>query len=1533
MLVTLIGKNLIYKIALPQTPIGNYWITDKNREDEKKLINIEGKNGKWQITSNNYAKIINPSAIRINKSEIIVEKSKEKIIDKVILSEYSMYAICLDNSDDIFILYCAPVYGEKYLHVDIENKSEFLIGKSSNNDICYNNILVENNHARVYFYDGNWIIENFDQKFGTFVNNTIVTTSKKLSNGDIIFIMGLKIIIMGDSIFINNPLGKVICNNENFILHKEENYNIDDELEESDDIVEIYSEEDYFSRAPRITNLIECEKVKIDAPPAMQSKEEMPLILTLGSMLSMGAVMMISMISSIDGLVSGTASAKETIVSLITAVAMLASMILFPILTQRYDKKQKRKYEEKRQRRYKNYINSKIKNIDKIMNKQRNILVENYVSAEKCTDIISNRTSRLWERKIEEYDFLSVRLGTGDVPLNIDIQYPEEQFVMEDDNLVEILSTVGNKSKTLKDAPIAISLVEKNISAIIVKDNNEIENFMKNLILQLITFQSYDDLKLVFLLKDDKQKKWEYVKMLPHIWNNTKQIRFFADDYNDMKEISKYLEEDLQNRLQYEENVDYKSFMPYYLIITDDYKKIENLKIITEVLKLKINIGFSILCITNNMMQLPNECKTFISIDNNKGMVFESEISSNNQKQFTIDNYKEIDFEKVSQKILNIPIKYTGGKGGLLPNSFSFLEMYDVGRIEQLNVLERWKKNDITLSLRAPIGIDNVGMPITLDIHEKFHGPHGLIAGSTGSGKSEFIITYILSLAINYHPDDVTFVLIDYKGGGLAGAFQKRGINLPHLVGTITNIDTAGLQRSLASIQSELRRRQVAFNEARNLTDESTIDIYKYQKLYHEGIVKEPIPHLLIICDEFAELKQQQEEFMDELISVARIGRSLGVHLILATQKPAGIVNEQIRSNSKFAICLKVQEREDSNDVIRKPDAANLKQAGQFYMQVGNDEYFVLGQSAWAGAPYFPSDVTKKKVDNSIEFISNIGTVIKKLDNSQPKVISSQGDQLTNIVKFLYELAEANNIKASNLWLDDIPETIFIDQVTKKYKFKAEKNRINPVIGEYDDPFNQRQGIVNLDLSSGRNTIIFGNAESGKETLLSTIVYDIMKNHGTDEAQFYLLDFGTEALKIFTKSPHVGSVVFMNEDEKINRLFDMLQKEIKERKTILSEYNGDYNLYLNTSKEIMPMIVVIINNYEAFSENYEDEYEEIFQTLTREGIKCGISFIITASAYSDIRYRLSQNFKQKIALQLNNEDDYLNIFDSIGKKRPAHLFGRGIISIEGEIYEFQTAKICEAEKWNLHIKEVIEDLNRINSIHAKPIPVIPDKLTFEDVKEDLKDLSSVPLGITRKELKIASYNFKKDFINIITSRNIEDAGQFIIHLLEEMKQLKDVDIKVFDAERLISNKKADLKNEYITFISNIEHNNEKDILCIIIGVDKFVNDFDNMDNNFCETFYSTLRKTEENEKCNYILVENVNKLKNSEYDEWYKSYVSNENGIWVGNGVEDQYLISLNTSGKDIINNCGDSFGYVINQGKPTLIKLLGMKEKGDDYE
>lgn len=1530
MQIALIGKDTLYKLSLPKNVEGNYWLTDHKEKNEKKLINVEGKDGKWQLVANDYTNVIDLKFMDIDDKShgIKVYKNNDEREKTIILEEYKMYGISFKDSKELFLLCCLPTFEKDLIQLNIKSREPFYIGSDPKNPISYRNKMVHKTHAKIYLYENNWMIENYDMNFGTFVNGKPVIKPQLLTNGDVVFIMGLRIIIMGNRLYVNNPEENLYYSAGFFeVIEPKTEKVIRGQDEEKN--IELYDEDEYFSRAPRITNVIEREKVKIDAPPQIQDKEEMPLILTLGTSMSMGAIMLVSVFNALDGAMSGTASTKQTVTSLIVALAMLVSIILFPILTAKYNRKKKIRYEEKRQTRYKEYLTKKKEHITQIMQKQKDILYENNLSPEECTQVILGRSGRLWERKIDDYDFLTVRLGIGDVDTEIDIQYPEEKFMMEDDNLIDILHDIADSSKVIHSAPITVSLTEKNVSALIVKKNENIDNFLRNLIIQLIAFQSYEDLKLVFLLDQEGAETLNYAKMLPHVWSRNKQIRFFTHDEEEMKDISKYLEVELQNRLQYKDK-EYKSFKPYYLIITNDYKRIENLKFITEVLKQKQNMGFSILCITNDLLQLPNECKTFIELDmaSKKGMIFENEISSTNQRQITFDNSVKIFFEKICEKISNIPIRYTETGSYLLPNNYSFLEMYDVGRIEQLNVLERWHKNDSTLSLKAPIGVDTTGSHIYLDIHEKFHGPHGLIAGSTGSGKSEFIITYILSLAINYQPEDVTFILIDYKGGGLAGAFVKGNIKLPHLVGTITNIDTNGLQRSLASIQSELRRRQVMFNEARNMTDGGTIDIYKYQKLYHDGVVNKPIPHLLIICDEFAELKQQQPEFMDELMSVSRIGRSLGVHLILATQKPAGIVNDQIRSNSKFAVCLKVQEKEDSMDVIKRPDAATLKTAGQFYLQVGNDEYFVLGQSGWAGASYYPSDVIEKKVDNSIQLISDIGTPVKQVDDAVQKVLIDKGEQLTNIVRYLDTLGKQQGIKMQPLWLDDIPETIFVKDIRKKYQVKVKENIINPVVGEYDDPYNQRQGVVELNLSTSGNTVIYGNADSGKETLLSTMVYDLITAYTSEEMQLYLLDFGTEALKIYRNSPQVGDVVFINDKEKIDRFFDMLQEMMKNRKEELLEYNGDYNLYLKTSGKKMPMIIVLINNWDVFSETYDMEYEDTFQAIQRESTKCGIVFVVTTSAYNSMRYRLTQNFKNKIALQLNDENDYYNIFDSIGKRRPSHIFGRGLLELDdGQIYEFQTAKICEAEEYTQKIRETVETLQKGQQMKTKPIPTLPDIVTFENVKAYLKDISQVPMGIIQKNLKIASYDFKRNFATLITSKNMEDAVQFTANILEEIKSLKNVNTIIFDAERALNIKKINLVEQYQTLLSNIDKDTKHHTVCAFIGIDKFLTD----NAEIASGFGKFMKQLEEKENYSVIVVENANKIKTYEFEDWYKNYITKENGIWIGNGIDNQYLITINSSRKELFNNCGHSFGYIIKDGISTFVKLLEMKEDEDD--
>lgn len=1517
MQIILIGKGYFNKLKLSQNSNGSYWIVDKNKNQELKRLQIEAIDGKCILKYERDVELI--KHIYIEDSFKLVEQKND-----IKLEEYDCYNVNFKNTGEKFLLFCLPLM-ENFLHFSVENTHEITIGSSDDNIISYKNDLLWE-HQAILKNDGEkWMFENYDSQSEIYVNSKIRHRDANIiHNGDVIFLLGLKIVPMNNEIYISNP--KNFCKfKSDYLKHINENEATEKETERA--LIPNNTNVDFFSRSPRLVNLIERETIKIDAPPqGYNDKDETPLVFTIGTSFTMSIMFLMNIIRTIENYTSGEQNKKDFLFSIIPSSMMLMGMLVLPFASIKYERRKKKKREALRQSKYVEYLDEKREQIRSVYQKQKAILLDNYLDASDCEKIILEKGSRLWERGIEDRDFLSVRLGIGEETLDIDIQSPTEQFSVEEDNMLKKLNEIVTEYKKIQEVPIVLSFVQKNIVALIAKSYNNLYKYLKKIIVQLIAFQSYKDLKLVFFLQDTEIENWEYVKMLPHIWDNEIKVRFFANDYNEMNEISKYLFEEFEERIQAQKNGN-QLFSPYYLIVIDDYKKVENLKIISEILNNKnSNVGFGILCITDDMMQLPNECTTFISLQENSGVLFESQVSSTSQKRFEFDTKEICSFEKIVNSVSNIPMRFFEVGNNSLPSHYSFLEMFNVGRIEQLNILERWNKNDSTLSLRAPVGIDKYGTLIYLDVHEKFHGPHGLIAGSTGSGKSEFIITYILSLAINYHPDDVAFILIDYKGGGLTGAFQKRKNRLPHLVGTITNIDTVELQRSLLSIQSELKRRQIIFNQARELTDEGTIDIYKYQTLYHKGIVKEPIPHLLIICDEFAELKQQQPEFMDELMSVSRIGRSLGVHLILATQKPAGIVNDQIRSNSKFAICLKVQDRSDSMDVIRRPDAAMLQRAGLFYMQVGYNEYFTLGQSGWTGAAYIPQDRIEKTLDSSVEFISNTGMVVYKIDEENPQNLAvKQGEQLTNIVKYLSELAEKEGIRETSLWKESMPKEIFLDDIKSEYYVQKVEHVIEPIIGLFDDPEHQRQGIIPLDISN--NVAIYGNAESGKETLLSTIIYDLITNYQADEVQEYIIDFGNEALKSYKDAPQVGDVILGSDTEKIERFFDFIQKEITQRKSKLSDYNGDYKLFLNSTSEKMPMIVIVLNNFEAFMELFGNEYEDLLLMLTRECVKCRIVFIVTVSSFSGMRYRLSQNLKQKIVLQLNNSDDYFTILDGSRNKKFLNTFGRGLIPLEDGVFEFQTATFCRPEEYYEKIRAIISSLNEGCEVFAAPIKVLPEKVRYKDVINFCDKLTNVPLGISKKDLKVCCYNFQDSLLNLIISKNIEKAKQYALHILELISQTLNVNVETLDADTLHSTKRGDLHNRFQSIISKAKEDDAKKNLIAILGTDKFISEYEKEG----DSFGNLLNELEQSGNCSVILVENDTKIKNYEYNEWYKAYVDKENGIWLGNGMDNQYVI--NVTERYNLPKCNSSFGYVIKQGNAIMIKLLEMDGDEEDSE
>ncbi|MDD3187344.1 MAG: type VII secretion protein EssC [Bacilli bacterium] len=1513
MIVLLITKNKIIRTLLPKKIYGDYWITDHISNTEKKIMNIEEEDSNWKIKSNAEYQIID---------------NTQKLLDSVYLKEYETYYIKVNKTDDIYLLYCIPTFDEAINYLSLEGITEIKIGSSKTADIIYKNELMSENHAILNFSNNKWKITDTNSKFGVFLNNLRVKEAT-INYGDVIFILGLKIIVLNNKIIINNPNNAVSFPKFKTIPYEKLGIELRQIKDEIDEDIELYKEDEYFLRAPRFKTSIEKETLVVDPPPSKVKQDETPAIFMIGSSMTIGVMSLMTLYTTLDSVSAGTRTLTSALPSIIGGSVMLISMILWPILNRRYQRKTRTKQEKERQEKYSKYISEKEKQIDMIMHSQTQILHENYIPYNECEDIILSKNRQLWERKTEQQDFLTVRLGLGDLPVELDIKYPEEHFTMEEDNLKDILNSLVYKSKILNDVPITVSLTQKYILALVGK-HQETTDFMKKIIFQLLTFHSYEDLKLVFFVNSETEKKWDYVKSLPHTWSNDKKTRYFASNYEEMQQLSAVLEKELQARTS-KENTTYKSFSPYYILIIDDYSISRNIEIVIDALKQKNNLGFNVIVLNETLSSLPNECTTFINVSNMKGGIFESELVSTKQKEFVVDKDEAVDYDKCFLSIANTPIKFANELYSL-PNTYSFLEMYNIGKVEQLNSLSRWKMNDSTLSLQVPVGIDTHGLLFNLDIHEKAHGPHGLIAGMTGSGKSEFLITYILSLAVNYHPEDVSFILIDYKGGGLAGAFENEitGVRLPHLAGKITNLDTAEMQRALVSIQSELRRRQKIFNETRKKLNEGVIDIYKYQKLYHSKLVDEPISHLLIISDEFAELKMQQPEFMDQLISTARIGRSLGVHLILATQKPSGIVNDQIRSNSRFRICLKVQESSDSMDVINVPDAAELKQVGRFYLQVGYKEYFALGQSAWAGSSYIPADKLQKKIDKSINFVNNIGSSIKEVEDIPKVNLTVKGDQLTNIVKYLSNTAKMSNINIKQLWLNKIPAIIKLSDLKEKYRYNKINNIVNIVIGEYDDPFNQRKGLLTLNLYKDGNLFIHGIAGSGKEKLLSTIIYSTITTYTPEESNIYILDFGTNLLKVYEEVPHIGDIISEDDIEKITNLFKFLDRSIDNRKNLFQKFGGSYDSYLKNSGATLPLITVILNNYDAFNELYPN-FEETLIQLSREGIKYGITFIVTTTSPS-IRYKLSQNFAQKLSLRMNDISDYNSILGNVHKLEPGKLVGRGLVKLDN-IYEFQTATISDNNELE-YIKETVSNIKEKYTLKAPNIPILPSIVSFDTVVKSYKNLNTVPIGIEKESLDVSTIDLKKQLISLISAQNIIDNKTFIYSYIKELELLNNNNLIVIDALKLFdentfgkanySNK--DLYNIYNKLEKSIEEYNQnldknyQNNLVIIIGLEALINNIELTKKADLKLFFENAKKSN---KFNFIIMENDSLLKKYAYEDWYRLNIISNQGIWLGNGVTEQYVIKISKMDKSLYQEINNKFGYLVENGNPVLVKLI----------
>lgn len=853
---------------------------------------------------------------------------------KLLLDEVYVLSIMIQKTDRLFSVY------QKFSLKDISRPIS--IGSHPENDIMFESDLIQPHHAKIQANGSDRVFVDAEHSTGSFVNNLRVEGAVPLSYGDCIDIYGLRIVFLGDMIAVNTGTAEIRVNEASL-------QSVEPDARPLSGIRGKRAANS-FHRSPRHIASIDSEPVKIDEAPQPRELDQPSMFMTIAPTLTMALPMILGCALMVYASNSeGAGGGLYLYTGLITSVSSALVGSVWAAVNLKNARRKAKSDEEKRNQKYSDYLRKKEKLIKEKYSKNSQAMLERYkASNECCTYTI--RSTELWNRNSSQPDFLNHRIGIGDVPFQADIKIPEQKFSMIDDELMELPGKLKKNYAFLHNVPVCVNLLQERLIGVFggVQMRGAIDVAL-NIISQIAANNSYTDVKLVVIYDEKKtglDGTWDFVKWLPHVWNETRTFRYVASNKEEASEVYYELTKKLRviaenaDAMQGKDNGTYVA-SPCYVMILANPETLEGELISKYILHPQPLYGISTFYIAPSCEELPNECEFVIENSKEFQGLYRLTDDLADRVPIVFDPVSPSLLEKLAANLADIEV-HEMASGGDVPNSLTFFELYGVQKLSEFNVLERWKKNRTYDSMKALIGEKSGGVKCYLDVHEKYHGPHGLVAGTTGSGKSETLQTYILSLAINFSPDDIGFFIIDYKGGGMGNLFS----GLPHTIGQISNLSGNQIRRALVSIKSEKDRRQRIFNEY------GVNNINSYTKLYKNNEAKLPVPHLFIIIDEFAEMKRDEPDFIQELVSVSQVGRSLGIHLIMATQKPAGTVDDNIWSNSRFKLCLRVQDRQDSMDMLHRPDAAYIIQAGRCYLQVGNDELFELFQSGWSGAPY-----------------------------------------------------------------------------------------------------------------------------------------------------------------------------------------------------------------------------------------------------------------------------------------------------------------------------------------------------------------------------------------------------------------------------------------------------------------------------------------------------------------------------------------------------------------------------------------------------
>ena len=521
--------------------------------------------------------------------------------------------------------------------------------------------------------------------------------------------------------------------------------------------------------------------------------------------------------------------------------------------------------------------------------------------------------------------------------------------------------------------------------------------------------------------------------------------------------------------------------------------------------------------------------------------------------------------------------------------------------------------------------------------------------------------------------------------------------------------------------------------------------------------------------------------------------------MILATQKPSGVVDDQIWSNSRFKIALKVADRSDSNEMLHTPDAAEITQTGRAYLQVGNNEVYELFQSAWSGADYQPDKDDMGIEDHTIYLINELGQYeilnedLSGLEDvDEIKEVPTELDAIVHHIQLLCEEQEIPPVPQP--WLPPLKERIALDELEEVQPAVAwaQEKPLSVLLGMADIPQAQKQEAVSINLSKDGHILLYGSPGTGKTTFLQTAGMDLARKFSPNALTMYLMDFGTNGLAPLSKLPQVADTMLLDQTEKISKFVRIMERELNRRKKLLADYGvGTLDLYRQASGQEEPAIVILLDSYEAFKEEaYEAELFKLLVRISREGLSIGVHLLVTAGRQTNLRAQLYSNFKHQLSLPQNEAGEVRAIVGSTPLAMTMEdIKGRALMKRE-EVDVIQLAlPVYGANDTQVlnNLRQAVASLQEAwTGQRPSAIPMVPEELTMEeflnlpDVQEAIEN-DQIPIGLELEMVGSVNISLSK-FKHMAYVSNAEDAFDNITHhLLKTILRMPNVHMMLIDA--------------------------------------------------------------------------------------------------------------------------------------------------------